>query len=144
MATRRNRHTLARSVPFPLREYPLGQFAFADNTPMARIVDDLREPVLRALLEVRYGCETDGNLDEILVCNKFFIGRSSMRNFGRSRIKVRYQLIRLPINPRPLHTSRRLSRVRVVSGWIGAGSTGGISLYWRERQLGSNPHEFLP
>lgn len=115
----------------PLWEYPLRHFGFADDTPMATVIGVLREPVLRAILEVRYALANSRNLTDAVDCTNFFVGYSQERRQGRSRVRVQYRLVQVSQLSNGEQV-RKLSRSRTVSAWIGKGSAGGVSLYWRE------------
>lgn len=128
----RNRRKKAPTLP-PRWEYPLRHFAFADDTPMATVISDLREPVLRAILEVRYHIADRRSLVDAIDCKDLFIGHSQDDHRGCSRIRVKYRLVRL-LEQAKGDPVRKFSRSHSLSAWIGRGSAGGVSLYWREHR----------
>lgn len=135
MAKHSSRHAAVPPTQPRLIERPLGKFSFADDVPMATVILALQEPVLQAVLEIlleRHGFPSPNPIELPIVVDKFFIGRFDQNQYGRSPLRVTYKLERMPPRRRgkQVVSPRSVGKLKQFLGQIGAGSQGGVSLYW--------------
>ncbi len=135
MAKRSSRYAAVPPTQRKPAERPLGTFAFADDTPMATVLPTLREPLLQAVLEIlleHHGFPSPNPPEPPIVVDELFIGQFDPDQHGRSLLRVTYKLDRTPPQRRgkPAVSPREVGKAKQFLAQIGAGSRGGVSLYW--------------
>lgn len=135
MARRPSKYAAVPPVRQKPMEFKLGRFAFADDTPMATVIQALSEPVKQAVLEIlleHHGFPGPNPLECPIAVSRLFIGRPDFTQHGRSLLTVGYELTRVPPrrpNQKPV-SPRSLSKPRLFLAQIGAGSQDGIAIFW--------------